>query len=402
MSSLRFTDITEEQVLQLLRPRELAQRRAAEREAAAKKAQEQEAEAKEAGEDEGEEETIPNNDGDELDAEAEAEALLLEAEAKAMAEAKALEETACSDPADEAERRAKIVREIVFGEGAGEEDGDGDSDEAERTAVLIDYLVGCVHFAEESGLNDEQVSVVFAIAKRLFSFSRSGRGSKGEAVEGKEQGNKADDSRYSEEKRSGRGSQSWAPRAEAYSKFTSMVADHAMPNDELDGRRVFGVKDVDILTRYFSTTFFRHYKSYEYAFTYDRAVETVQSNVVVQTPMLPKPLIDAEELILTAEEKEEAARQEAEARRQEEGEVSWNDGDDGNAEEKQMALDAAEAALNSLERESKISEEAQELDERLERAIDERVRQQTQMLEQKLDDLRALADSLTEDGADSD
>ena len=70
------------------------------------------------------------------------------------------------------------------------------------------------------------------------------------------------------------------------------------------------------------------------------------------------------------------------------------------------ALEAADAALNALDSgggsgsKSSADGDDDELDERLERAIDERVRAQTQMLEQKLDDLRELAESINDEDCD--
>ena len=391
-----YSDITEEEVLRLLRPQELVQRRRAEREAAVKRMEERAAEAKD-GEGEGGEDAGDDGAGD-ADGAAEEQALE-EMERMAAAEAQALEDAACDNPSDEAARREKIVRGIVLGEdGVDGETAGGSNDDSERTAVLMDYLVGSLHFAELQGLNNEQASVVFAIAKRLFSYARNG-----ENRGGAPDSSSADEGKQAE--KLGKVSEdeapspyAWVSVEAAYRKFTEMVKAHAMPMDELDGRRVFGADDVASLTKYFATTFFRHYKSYEHAFTYEREVETVQNDVVVQTPMLPPLLAEATEVVVTeAEKKAEAERQRQAA--------EWDHEEEDDAE-KMAALEAADAALNALDSgggsgsKSSADGDDDELDERLERAIDERVRAQTQMLEQKLDDLRELAESINDEDCD--
>ena len=97
-----------------------------------------------------------------------------------------MNECAFDDPAKEAERRAAIIRELVFGQDTQLASEFGDDEE--RTSVLVEFLLGCVHFAEESKFTDEQVSVVFGIAERLFSVARSPNSSATTTDEGKKNG----------------------------------------------------------------------------------------------------------------------------------------------------------------------------------------------------------------------
>ena len=376
---LRFVDVSALDVVRLLRPHEAAALRRAQAEEARAAA------ALEAGLDadmDAEEDAA----GDATEAEAQAAAAEAEAaaaEEEAAAEQAAVEQ-ACDDPADEAERRATIVRECIFGEGA--EDGTGDAFaesstaatppehgvDAQRTAVLVDFLVGCVHFAETNGFSDEQVSIVFAIAKRVFSFARSG----GDGGSG--------------------GGLRWAPREAAFAEFAAMVRHHAQPDADQEGRRPFSATNVDAVTRFFATTFFRHYNAYELAFTSERSVAIDRADVVVQTPMLVPSLSGAEEVPMAAESKEEASKSDA-------GLLDVFDGGEDDAD-KQAALDAAEEALVSLDGAGGKSTESggskvisdDGLDERLERHVNERVRQETKALEDKLQELRDAAEALAD------
>ena len=76
-----------------------------------------------------------------------------------------MQERACDDPAEEAERRAAIIRSLVFGQDAQLASEFGDDEE--RTSVLVEFLLGSIHFAEVSKFTDEQTSVVFGIAERV-------------------------------------------------------------------------------------------------------------------------------------------------------------------------------------------------------------------------------------------
>ena len=284
-----------------------------------------------------------------------------------------MEEHAFDDPAEEAERRSGVIRSLVFGEDTqlGEEFGDDE----ERTSVLVEFLVGCVHFAEKSKFTDEQVSVVFAVAERLFSFARSPPSQEEEGkIETTSQRHK------------------WAPRAETYVTFTNMLRQHAVP-DPKSNLRTFSAIEVDIISEFFGTTFFRHYKAYEYSFTVERRIVTTAVDVVVGTPTTIPSLAQAKEIIMTDAEKREQA--------EESKKTSESDEDMA----KQQALDAAEAALESLEAKEGQKEDGAakdenagstsiDLDDRLLREIQKRVTAQTQALQDEIRDLKETTDTL--------
>ena len=275
-----------------------------------------------------------------------------------------MEEHASDDPAEEAERRSGVIRSLVFGEDTqlGVEFGDDE----ERTSVLVEFLLGCVHFAEKSKFTDEQVSVIFAIAERLFSFARSPPSQEEEGkIETTSQRHK------------------WAPRAETYVTFTNMLRQHAVP-DPKSNLRTFSANEVDVISEFFGTTFFRHYKAYEYSFTVERRIVTTAVDVVVGTPTTIPSLAQAKEIIMTDAEKREQAEESKKT----------SDSDEDMA--KQQALDAAEAALESLEAKEGQKEEGAsiDLDDRLLREIQKRVTAQTQALQDEIRDLKETTDTL--------
>ena len=295
-----------------------------------------------------------------------------------------MQERACDDPAEEAERRAAIIRSLVFGQDAQLASEFGDDEE--RTSVLVEFLLGSIHFAEVSKFTDEQTSVVFGIAERLFSFSRAAPlPSSSKDDEGKKSSELTMSSR-----------QQWAPRAECYASFASMVKQHAVP-DPKSNVRTFSASNVEQISEFFGTTFFRHYKAYEYSFTVERRTVTSAVNVVVGSPMEVPPLSQATEVKMTEAEKRAAAENKKNAAVDEES-------------VKQEALAAAESALKELEetKEDKNgsgsgrNEGGEALDDRLMREINKRVERETMELEEEMRDLKEVVETLTSSALDED
>ena len=290
-----------------------------------------------------------------------------------------MNECAFDDPAKEAERRAAIIRELVFGQDTQLASEFGDDEE--RTSVLVEFLLGCVHFAEESKFTDEQVSVVFGIAERLFSVARSPNSSATTTDEGKKNGEQQQQQQQQDTTTS---RLKWAPRTECYASFAGMVRQHAIP-DPKSNVRTFSALDVENISEFFSTTFFRHYKAYEYSFTVERRTVTDAVDVVVGSPMEMPPLSQAKEIIITEAEKrakaealamEKQANQEIESKKE------------GKNEKEEMKGQKEETNINSKKEEI--------LDERLLREINKRVEEETIALEAEVNALREVVEDMND------
>jgi hypothetical protein len=379
--SLIFSSISQTEVIRLLRPHELAAMIRNKYDEAKKKAEEEAEVLNEALQEVGEKEkeSVLDEDGgsDSTDGVSSGKT---DAYAPTPEEVLLMNERACNNPAEEAERRSAIISSIIFGKDTQLSSEFGDDEE--RTAVLIEFLLGSIHFAQISKFTDEQVSVVFAIAERLFSFSRSPKVNANEEQKVEQKESKTITGTKSRHK--------WAPRTESYAAFANMLRRHAVPDKETN-KRLFNATSVEQITDFFSTTFFRHYKAYEYAFTVERRTKTSVVNVAVAGPLEIPPLSQAKEIIMTAAEKKALAEEEEQLKKAAAKQMSEDDGQSSSIVSNSESKDDSGNKMVSEENIKK--EEETKLDDRMLRAINERVNAETAMLNDQLKDLKEIATS---------
>lgn len=132
------------------------------------------------------------------------------------------------------------------------------------SGVLVDFLYYGLMFAEERSLRPDQTSALFSILRKVFEFTfRPDSDADG------------------------------SPRiemAESFAFFKDQMLAHAVdaPNDGAVG--LFSVPDVEAVAEFVSTTFYRHFKAYAYAFYHEQPDECVERALLVETPLAPTPL----------------------------------------------------------------------------------------------------------------
>jgi hypothetical protein len=124
-----------------------------------------------------------------------------------------------------------------------------------RSAILIDFYVGNLLFAKESGMNAEQCSAFFAIMKRAHEASI----------------------------------EQTPPMEKSFEWFKSSLLKHCLKNppEYVD---IFFPEQVELITSFASRTYFQHYGLYQYAFTHEQEKDRYTTKLFVQTVMAPPPL----------------------------------------------------------------------------------------------------------------
>ena len=69
---------------------------------------------------------------------------------------------------------------------------------------------------------------------------------------------------------------------------------HSVDSAEEGCIQIYSVEDVTQISTFLSTTFYRHYNSYKYAYTTTQPEETVHHDLIVETPLPPPPLCEGQ------------------------------------------------------------------------------------------------------------
>lgn len=131
------------------------------------------------------------------------------------------------------------------------------------SGVFVDYLYYGLAFCGERGYADDQASALFSILKRVFedAFPLAPQS----------------ESRTLEE---------------SHACFKQLMLAHSVDDADHGCVGLFSVAEVEAAAEFLSTTFYRHYKMYQYAYSTDQPEETVHHALVVETPLPPPPLAD--------------------------------------------------------------------------------------------------------------
>ena len=149
-------------------------------------------------------------------------------------------------------RRRNFVKQIL-----------GIDDNEVRSDVFVDYMTNAVYFCQESNFSDEQTSAFFAIAKRTFHASKGDESTKISAG-------------------------AFLNRDDAYKTFHTLLVQHSMEKPP-ERVKVFNKEEVKSITVFMNSTYFRHYRAYEAAFTQEQELRRLPLDVVVETPLRPTP-----------------------------------------------------------------------------------------------------------------
>ena len=156
-------------------------------------------------------------------------------------------------------RRRNFVKQIL-----------GIDDSEVRSDVFVDYMTNAVYFCQESNFSDEQTSAFFAMAKRTFHASKGDETTKITA-------------------------EAFLNRDDAYKAFHNLLVQHSMEKPP-ERVKVFTKEEVKSITVFMNSTYFRHYRAYEAAFTKEQELRRLPLDVVVETPLRPTPLSAAKEV----------------------------------------------------------------------------------------------------------
>mgnify|MGYP001230632880 CR=1 FL=1 len=128
------------------------------------------------------------------------------------------------------------------------------------SGVFVDYLYYGLAFAAERSFTEEQTSALFSILKNVFEHA------------------------FPIEPDSDS-----TPLEENHAFFKEQMLTHSVDDAEAGCVQLFSVEDVTQISEFLSTTFYRHYNSYKYAYTVTQPEETVHHDLIVETPLPPPP-----------------------------------------------------------------------------------------------------------------
>ena len=126
------------------------------------------------------------------------------------------------------------------------------------SGVFVDYLYYGLAFASERSFSDEQTSALFSILKNVFEHAFP--------VEPDTNS---------------------LPLEESHAFFKEQMLTHSVDDAEAGCIQIYSVEDVTQISNFLSTTFYRHYNSYKYAYTTTQPEETVHHSLIVETPLPP-------------------------------------------------------------------------------------------------------------------
>ena len=75
-----------------------------------------------------------------------------------------------------------------------------------------------------------------------------------------------------------------------YESFKTKILQHSVEDAEQGFVSVFNVQDIKAVTEFVTKSFYRHYKSYQYAAQEVQGTDVVVRELVVETPLPPVPL----------------------------------------------------------------------------------------------------------------
>jgi hypothetical protein len=177
-----------------------------------------------------------------------------------------------------------------------------------RAAIFVDFcFLNLVYCTEQANYDNEKTSAFFSIMKQIFE----------EATEKDETGE-------------------LVGMEASFKSFKVLILKHSVEDPEVESVGVFSVADVQKMTDFVTKSFFRHFKSYQYAFSELQETEVCVKELIVETPLAPPPLDDAE--MIEGGSNQEAEKEEAED--EDEGNEAADEG--GDAAEEGQAEDAAE------------------------------------------------------------
>ena len=156
-------------------------------------------------------------------------------------------------------RRRNFVKQIL-----------GIDDSEVRSDVFVDYMTNAVYFCQESNFSDEQTSAFFAIAKRTFQASKGDETTKITA-------------------------EAFLNRDDAYKAFHNLLVQHSMEKPP-ERVKVFTKEEVKSITVFMNSTYFRHYRAYESAFTKEQELRRLPLDVVLETHLRQTPLTAAKDV----------------------------------------------------------------------------------------------------------
>ena len=131
------------------------------------------------------------------------------------------------------------------------------------SGVFVDYLYYGLAFAGERSFSDEQTSALFSILKNVFE----------RAFPVEPDTNSL-------------------PLEESHAFFKEQMLTHSVDDAEDGCIQLYSVEEVKSISDFLSTTFYRHYNSYKYAYTTTQPEETVHHDLIVETPLPPPPLCE--------------------------------------------------------------------------------------------------------------
>ena len=131
------------------------------------------------------------------------------------------------------------------------------------SGVFVDYLYYGLAFAGERSFTEEQTSALFSILKNVFEHA------------------------FPVEPDSDS-----LPLEESHAFFKEQMLTHSVDDAEAGCIQLFTVEDVKSISDFLSTTFYRHYNSYKYAYSTTQPEETVHHSLIVETPLPPPPLCE--------------------------------------------------------------------------------------------------------------
>ncbi|RHY24910.1 hypothetical protein DYB32_008632 [Aphanomyces invadans] len=167
-----------------------------------------------------------------------------------------------------------------------------------RSRAYVDFCFYNFMFAkDEAGFSAEKLALFFAIMAQVFDHATSAQ----EAVSDTDELRKDGDPTQMPKLPS---------LVDNYSLFKNLIKQHSvdMPGpasgvQPVDNRpeyvAIFSLDDVQRIVRYLTSTFYQHFKAYQWAFhVYPAFVRCVHS-VMIETPLVPPPLTTALELQCT-------------------------------------------------------------------------------------------------------
>mmetsp|Transcript_22164 Transcript_22164/g.28911 ORF Transcript_22164/g.28911 Transcript_22164/m.28911 type:complete len:162 (-) Transcript_22164:281-766(-) len=126
-----------------------------------------------------------------------------------------------------------------------------------RSTILVDFCLYNLIFCDEHGFSVPKKSAFFSIMKSVFEYSFSGERIKME---------------------------------ESLNFFKKNVMTHCVEAPAAGRVGVFSLADVKSMTKFIGETFYRNYTAYQVCFTTIQPVERITRNLIVETPLVPKPL----------------------------------------------------------------------------------------------------------------